>query len=65
MHVPSIWDLQVLACYEYVRHLRNVMFDYSRIVMGGNSRGGYSAMNIATRTDWATHVHIVRPLDYF
>lgn len=63
MYVPFSWDLQVLACYEFVRHLRNVMFDYSRIVMGGNSRGGYSAMNIATRTDWATHVHIVRPLN--
>ena len=50
----------MLACYEYVRHLTNVRFDYSHIAMGGNSRGGYSAMNIATRTDWATHILIVR-----
>ncbi len=50
---------QVLACYEYVRKLKNVMFDYSKIVMGGNSRGGYSAFSIATRTDFATHIMIV------
>jgi len=50
--------MHVLACYEYVRKLKNVLFDYNRIVMGGNSRGGYQAMNIASRTDWATHIQI-------
>lgn len=45
----------VLECYRYVKSLKYVLFDFDRIALAGNSRGGYSAVSLATITTFATH----------
>lgn len=45
----------IIACYQYVRGRPRVRFDYNHISLGGNSRGGYGAVALATRTTFATH----------
>jgi len=45
----------ILACYRYVRDLKNVRFNKRKILVAGNSRGGYAAISFATRTTFPTH----------